>query len=230
VLRKRKESKRKTRKVRRRKGKRGDDDVEFVEFDSLGDVPTDFDVIQSECTNNVTGSTNAFDSHVEVQAVESLSPSPQVPATQLAANTLELKPLPNNLKYVYLEEEEKLFVIISTSLTVEQEQRLLHVLKKHNKAIGLTLANIPGISPSTCMQKILLEDEAKLVRQPQRRLNLVISDVVKKEVTKLLQVGIIYPISNSQWVNPIHVVPKKTGLTIVKNEKKELIPTKVQNN
>jgi len=79
------------------------------------------------------------------------------------------------------------------------------------------------------MHRILSEDGAKLVRQPQRRLNLVISDVVKKEVTKVLQVGIIYRISDNQWVSPIHVVPKKRGLTVVKNEKEELIPTRVQN-
>ena len=103
------------------------------------------------------------------------------------------------------------------------------VLKKHKKAIGWTLADIPGISPSTCMHRILLEDETKLVRQPQRRLNPVILDVVKKEVTKLLQAGIIYPISDSQWISPVQVVPKKTGLTVIKNEKDELIPTRVQN-
>ena len=51
----------------------------------------------------------------------------------------------------------------------------------------------------------------------------------KEGGAKLLQAGIIYPISDSQWVSPIHVVPKKTGLTIVKNEKEELIPTRVQN-
>ena len=79
------------------------------------------------------------------------------------------------------------------------------------------------------MHKILLKDGAKPVRQQQRRLNLVISDVVNKEVTKLLQAGIIYPISDSQWVSPMHVVPKKTSLTVVKNEKEELIPTRVQN-
>jgi len=56
----------------------------------------------------------------------------------------------------------------------------------------------------------------------------MISDVAKKEVTKLLQAEIIYPISNSKWVSPIHVAPKKTGLIVVKNEKKELIPTRVQ--
>lgn len=57
----------------------------------------------------------------------------------------------------------------------------------------------------------------------------MILDVVKKEVTKLLQAGIIYPISDSQWVSPVLVVPKKTDLTIIKNEKEELIPTRVQN-
>ena len=52
---------------------------------------------------------------------------------------------------------------------------------------------------------------------------------VKKEVTKLLQAGIIYPISDSTWVSPVHVVPKKSGITVVKNEKNELIPTRIQN-
>ena len=77
-------------------------------------------------------------------------------------------------------------MIISASLAADQEEKLLLVLKKHKKAIGWTLADILGISPSTCMHRILLEDETKLVRQPQRRLNPVILDVVKKEVTKLL--------------------------------------------
>ena len=120
-------------------------------------------------------------------------------------------------------------MIISASLAAEQEEKLLLVLKKHKKAIGWTLVDIAGISPSTYMYRILLEDGAKPVRQPQRRLNPVILDVVKKEVTKLLQAGIIYPISDSQWVSSVQVVPKKTGLTVVKNEKDELIPTRVQN-
>jgi len=120
-------------------------------------------------------------------------------------------------------------VIISASLVAEQEEKLLLVLKKHKKAIGWTLAEIPGISPSSCMHRILLEDGAKLVRQPQRRLNPVILDVVKKEVTKLLKAGIIYPFPDSQWVSPVQVVPKKTGVTVIKNEKDELIPTRAQN-
>ena len=76
-------------------------------------------------------------------------------------------------------------MIISVSLVDEQE-KLLSVLKKHKKAIGWTLVDIPSISPSICMHRINLEDEAKPIRQPQRRLNPVILDVVKKEVTKIL--------------------------------------------
>jgi hypothetical protein len=143
--------------------------------------------------------------------------------------SLELKPLPENLKYAYLECDKKLPVIISSNLNFDQENKLLQILKKHKKAIGWTLADIPGISPSMCMHRILLEDGAKTVRQPQRRLNPLILDVVKKEVTKLLQAGIIYPISDSKWVSPVQVVPKKSGLTVVKNEKNELVPTRVQN-
>ena len=67
-------------------------------------------------------------------------------------------------------------MIISASLAAEQEEKLLLILKKHKKAIGWTLADIPGISPSTCMHRILLEDGAKPVKQPQRRLNPVILD------------------------------------------------------
>jgi hypothetical protein len=98
-----------------------------------------------------------------------------------------------------------------------REEKLLEILSAH-KTIGWTLAGIPGISSSMCMHRILLEDGTKPVRQPHMRLNPVILDVVKKEVTKLLQVGIIYPISDSQWVSHVQVVPKKTGLTVVKNE------------
>jgi len=92
------------------------------------------------------------------------------------------------------------------------------------------LAYIPGIIPSFCMHRILLEKDAKPIRQPQRRLNPQLMEVVKKEVTKLLQAGIIYPISDSTWVSPVHVFPKKSGITMVKNEKNELIPTRIQHN
>ena len=72
-----------------------------------------------------------------------------------------------------------------------------------------------------------LEEESKAVRQPQRRLNPHMQEVVRVEVLKLLQAGIIYPISDSSWVSPTQVVPKKSGVTTVLNEKGEEIPTRL---
>ena len=142
---------------------------------------------------------------------------------------LELKPLPSHLKYAFLAEKQKLPVIIAENLQPDQEDKLLAVLRDHKQAIGWTLADIKGISPSTCMHRILLEEEAKPVRQPQRRLNPLLMEVVKKEISKLLEAGIIFPISDSKWVSPIQVVPKKSGVTVVANKNNELIPTRVQN-
>ncbi|XP_050876541.1 uncharacterized protein LOC127080256 [Lathyrus oleraceus] len=152
-----------------------------------------------------------------VYAVDALDipVSPNAPSIEQPPS-LELKQLPDNLKYAYLESDEKLPVIISSNLDPDQENKLLQVLKKHKKAIGWTLADIPCISPSMCMHRILLEDGAKTVRQPQRRLNPLILDVVKKEVTKLLQAGIIYPISDSKWVTfrfILHLKIKKRPLS-----------------
>jgi len=194
--------------------------------DFLGVVPLDVDFLEPECTNHVAGSTYTSDLLYEVQAEKPSSSPTMVPPTIQPPSTPELKPLPATLKYAYFEDKEKFPVIISASLDAKQEEKLLLVLKK---SIGWTLADIPSISPSTCMHRILLEDGAKPMRQPQRRLNPVILDVVKKEVTNFLQAGIIYPISDSQWMSLVQVVPKKTGLTVIKNEKDELIPTRVQN-
>ena len=74
------------------------------------------------------------------------------------------------------------------------------------------------------MQKILLDENAKTSIEHQRRLNPVIKGVVKKEVLKWLNVGFIYAISDIPWVSPVHVVPKKGGFTVIRNEKNELIP------
>ena len=103
------------------------------------------------------------------------------------------------------------------------------ITRSHKKAIGWTLADLPGINPSICMHQILLEDDSRLVRQPQRRLNPTILEVVKKEVMKLLAARIIYPISDSTWVSPVQVVPKKSGITVVRNQDNELVPSRVTN-
>ena len=106
------------------------------------------------------------------------------------------------------------------------EEKLLRVLKKHKKAFGWTIADIKGISPSICMHKILMEDNYEPTVQPQRRLNPKMQEVVKKEVIKPLDAGIIYPISDSSWVSPVQVVPKKGGITVVQNDNNELISTR----
>ncbi|CAN6583783.1 unnamed protein product [Malus baccata var. baccata] len=146
----------------------------------------------------------------------------------IQAPVLELKPLPDHLKYVFLGDEETLPVIVSSSLTALEEEKLIQVLKEHKTAIGWTLADIKGISPTTCMHRIFLEEGAKPTREAQRRLNPPMMEVVKKEIIKLLDCGVIYPISDSRWVSPVQVVPKKSGVTVVKNAEDELVPTRIQ--
>ncbi|RVW23034.1 Retrovirus-related Pol polyprotein from transposon 17.6 [Vitis vinifera] len=106
---------------------------------------------------------------------------------------LELKTLPAELKYAYLEEGNKAPVVISSSLTVSQEDNLLRILRKHKKAIGWQIFYLKGISPLICTHHIYMEEGAKPTRQPQRRLNPHMQEVVRAEVLKLLQAGIIYP-------------------------------------
>ena len=100
----------------------------------------------------------------------------------------------------------------------------MKTLKAHKRALAWKISDIQGISPSFCTHKILMEDTFKPVVQPQRRLNPNMKEVVKKEVIKLMDAGLIYPISDSSWVSPVQVVPKKGGMTVVPNEKNELIP------
>jgi len=149
-----------------------------------------------------------------------------VPST-VQAPILELKQLPSHLKYAYLGDDQTLPVIIASELSLGEEEKLLRVLRDHKTALGWTIADIKGISPSKCMHKILLEDEARPTRDVLRRLNPHMKQVVRDEVLKLLDVGIIYPISDSKWVSPIQVVPKKSGITVVKNEENELVPTRM---
>ena len=74
---------------------------------------------------------------------------------------MEEKQLPNHLRYAYLGEESTLPVIISSSLSNMEKEKLLNILKEHKEAIGWSLADIKGIRPSMCMHSILLEEESK---------------------------------------------------------------------
>ncbi|GKB82879.1 hypothetical protein Tco_0949774 [Tanacetum coccineum] len=118
----------------------------------------------------------------------------------------------------------QLSVVISSALSTIEKAKLLEVLKNHKGAIAWSVADIKGIDSSFCTYKILIEDEFKPSVQPQRRVNSNIKEVVKKEVIKLLDARLIYPIYDSPWVSPVQVVPKKGGMTVVKNEKNKLIP------
>ncbi|GJX22526.1 hypothetical protein Tco_0226971 [Tanacetum coccineum] len=114
---------------------------------------------------------------------------------------VELKDLPPHLEYAFLEGTDKLPVIIAKDLKDEEKAALI---------------------------KILMEDDFKPAVQHQRRVNPKIHEVIKKEVLKLLDAGLIYPISDSPLVSPVHCVPKKGGgFTVVKNEENELIPTRL---
>ncbi|CAM8965857.1 unnamed protein product [Rhodiola kirilowii] len=145
------------------------------------------------------------------------------------APTVELKPLPGHLKYAFLGENYSLPVIIKSGLEADQERRLIRVLTEHKLAIGWTLVDIKGISPAVCMHWILLEDGARPSREPQCRLNPIMMEVVQKEIQKLLDADVIYPISDSQWVSLVHVMPKKTGITVEQNAKGEMVTTRVKN-
>ena len=122
------------------------------------------------------------------------------------APELELKPLPEELKYAYIREHQTYPVIISSQLTHDQECKLLFVLKRHKTAFSWTLKDINGINRLICIHQIHLEKNAKTTRQPQRRLNPHMKEVVKNEILKLLDIGIIYHISYNRWVNPTQVV------------------------
>ncbi|GKA21475.1 hypothetical protein Tco_0701464 [Tanacetum coccineum] len=150
----------------------------------------------------------------------SLEPKDEIPE-------VELKELPPHLEYVFLEENNKLPVIISKDLSQDEKTSLINVLKNQKQAIAWKLSDIRGIDPEFCSHKILLEDDYEPSVQHQRRVNPKIHDVIKKEVEKLLDAGLIYPISDSPWVSPVHCVPKKGGMTVVKNEENELVPTRL---
>ncbi|GKB24332.1 reverse transcriptase domain-containing protein [Tanacetum coccineum] len=127
-----------------------------------------------------------------------------------------LRNLPSHLEYAFLEGIDKLPVIISKELKDEEKATLLKVLKSHKRAIAWKIFDIKGIDPSFCTHKILMEDDFKPAVQHQRRVNLKIHEFIKKEVIKLLDAGLIYPIFDSPWVSPV-----------VENKDNELIPTRL---
>ncbi|GKB07803.1 hypothetical protein Tco_0836087 [Tanacetum coccineum] len=140
---------------------------------------------------------------------------------------VKLKDLPPHLEYAFLEDDDKLPIIIVKDLSMDEKDTLIKVLKSCKRAIAWKLSDIKGINPEFCTHKILMEEDYKPAVQHQIRVNPKIHDVIKKEVEKLLDAGLIYPISDSPWVSPVHCVPKKGGFTVVENDENELIPTRL---
>jgi len=123
---------------------------------------------------------------------------------------------------------ETFSIIIASDLIEDQEHKLLKLHREHKEAIGRILGDIKGISPSIAQHKIHLEENTKPYRDHQRCLNPTLQEVVKKEVIMWLDNGIIYLISNSEWVSLTQVVSKKTDITVIKNNKDKLVPSSVQ--
>ena len=209
--------------------------VDHVSYDD----PLKSYLVRQSCVEEVTTSELEFlysiIEHSEVMEANRWAPRfenlPQIEDRVLPSEEkppkLGLKPLPSHLKYAFLGVEDTFPVIIFSSLELDQENKLLEILRTHKTAIGWTIADIKGISPLIFTPRIHLEEDVKPSRQPQRRLNPVMKEVVKKEALKLLDVGVIYPIADRKWVSPTQVVPKKSGVTMVANEHNELIPTRV---
>nr|GEW45624.1 reverse transcriptase domain-containing protein [Tanacetum cinerariifolium] len=140
---------------------------------------------------------------------------------------LELKELPSHLEYAFLEETDKLLVIIAKDLKDVEKEALIKVLKSHKWAIAWKISDIKGIDLIFYTHQILMEEDYKPAVQSQRRVNPKFHDVTKTDVIKLLDAGMMCLISDSPWVSPIHCVPKKGGMTVVANENNELIPTRL---
>nr|GEW57702.1 DNA-directed DNA polymerase [Tanacetum cinerariifolium] len=119
-------------------------------------------------------------------------------ANEIDEKKPKLKDLPNHLEYTYQHVNKSLPIIISSKLSEKEKMLLLRVLEKRKGEITWKMSDIKGI----------------------------IQDVVKNEIVKLLDSGLIYPISDSSWVSPIHFVPKKGGMNVVLNDNNKLIPSR----
>jgi hypothetical protein len=115
-------------------------------------------------------------------------------------------------------------MITNDKLSNDETRRLVAKMEKYQSVIGYSLKDLKGISPSPCTHHIPMEQDHKPVYEHQQWLNNVLREVVKNEVLKLLKAGVIYPISDSEWVSLVQVVLKKGGMTVIRNEKNELIP------
>ncbi|GJY85731.1 reverse transcriptase domain-containing protein [Tanacetum coccineum] len=172
-------------------------------YDSEGDI-----VYLEELLSVINSDPNLSPSPVcEINVPEKIKSSCEDPPD------LELKDLPSHLEYAFLEGDDKLPVIIAKNLNDEDKTALIKVLKSQKHAIAWKIYDIKGIDPQFCTHKILIEENAKPVVQHQRRVNPKIHEVIKQEVIKLLDAGLIYPISDSPWILIDPLDQEKTTFT-----------------
>nr|GEW07959.1 reverse transcriptase domain-containing protein [Tanacetum cinerariifolium] len=176
-------------------------------YDSKGDILLLEEVLNSDPSPPPPNQRNYLP---EIQKELKICEAKTVKSSSDEPPEFELKDLPPHLEYAFLEGDNKLPVIIAKDLKDEEKAAL-----------------IKGVKLEFCTHKILMEEDYEPTVQHQRRVNPKIHDVIKKEVEKLLDARLIYPISNSPWVSLVHCVPKKGGITVVKNDDNDLIPTRL---
>jgi len=98
---------------------------------------------------------------------------------------------------------------INPDLVENEKQQLIKLLQDNKEAFAWDYSDIKGISTELCTHRIYIKEGSCLVCQPQRRMNPNLREIVKEEIQKLLNAGFIYPISDSEWVSPLVIVPKK---------------------
>lgn len=121
-----------------------------------------------------------------------------------------IKVLPNH-KSIPIENESGKTLNINPNLSMAETNQVIKLLQENKEAFAWDYVDMKGISPTMCKHHLYIKDNCRLVYHPQRRLNPTMKEIVKIELQKFLNVGFIYPISDSQWVSPLVVIPKKNG-------------------
>nr|GEY41567.1 reverse transcriptase domain-containing protein [Tanacetum cinerariifolium] len=216
----------------------------FLDVISSGNPTPYYDLIVSTTSLTLTPFENSNFLLEEVDAFLAIEDDPNLPEVyqpyldpegdililEAFLNDDPSLPPPNQGNYLpEVRKELKICEAKSDKSSIDEppETALIKVLKSHKRAIAWKIFDIKVIDLEFYTHKILMEEDFKPAVQHQRRVNPKIHDVIKQEVIKFLDAGLIYPIYDNPWVSPVHYVPKKGGFTVVENEDNELIPTRL---
>nr|GEX77258.1 reverse transcriptase domain-containing protein [Tanacetum cinerariifolium] len=204
--------------------------ISYNNFESLNKV----DLIDATCeeySQEVLGFSDVVAKADAFIAIDDEKISPEISATYYdpEGDILILEALQNSDPLPPLPIQKDYFTGIYKDLNLiePKENKSSNDEPPEKQAIAWKLTDIKGIDPEFCSHKILLEEDYEPKVQSQRRVNPKIHDVNIKEVEKLLDAELIYPISDNPWVSPVHCVPKKGGMTVVTNDENKLVPTRL---